>query len=96
MLTNQFGDLPTPDLFTSLVTWPGLEDALKGIRQNNRLFLTLRILTILIFSLKWSYNNKCLATFGIRVRMVRFMVRVVYMVRVMVRVKTTLNVNPDP
>ena len=33
MLTNQFGDLPTPDLFTSLVTWPGLEDALEGIRQ---------------------------------------------------------------
>ena len=32
MLTNQFSDMPTPDLFMSFVTWPGLEDALKGIR----------------------------------------------------------------
>jgi len=32
-MNSQFNDLPNPDLFNSFVTWPGLEDALKGIRQ---------------------------------------------------------------
>ena len=49
MLTNQFGDLPTQDLFTSLVTWPGLEDALKGIRQE----MTEQQA---IFNITYSYN----------------------------------------
>ncbi|KAK2175769.1 hypothetical protein NP493_709g03015 [Ridgeia piscesae] len=33
LMNSQFNDLPNPDLFNSFVTWPGLEDALKGIRQ---------------------------------------------------------------
>ena len=33
-LNEKFALLPTPDELSQFVTWPGLEDALKGIRDD--------------------------------------------------------------
>ncbi|KAJ8317818.1 hypothetical protein KUTeg_004632 [Tegillarca granosa] len=33
-MNDRFSQLPTPEEFSQFVTWPGLEDALRGIRTD--------------------------------------------------------------